>query len=249
MQPLLDRCGITQNDTRLAGKGIRVAVLDGGVSPLPAFGERLTRIHYDGAPDKTTGVEHATRCASLIGSAHPGAVGLAPYADLVSINVSTGHTVDPKKVQSALTWLQTHRVDIISASFVLDGPSSTLLQLTEALIHRGTAIVGAAANTTTRQAYPWIRSVRGSLRVFDATIPKAALTNSDAILVAISGSELPVVGCAGDVIPNWHGRSSGSTALIAGLLARWLSHGASVAQAINRAATRFGNMPNSERPR
>ncbi|MEC8023307.1 MAG: S8/S53 family peptidase [Myxococcota bacterium] len=245
MQPLLHRCGITHDDTTLAGKGIRVAVLDGGVSPLPAFGERLTRIHYDGAPDETAGTEHATRCASLIGSAHPGAMGLAPHADLVSVNVSTGHAVDPKKVQYALKWLRMHPVDIISASFVLDGTSRTLLQLTEALIHRGTAIVGAAANTTTRQAYPWIRSVRGSLRVFDATIPQAARTNSDAILVAISGSELPVVGCTGDVVPNWHGRSSGSTALIAGLLARWLSNGASVAQAISRAAARFGNMPNS----
>lgn len=222
---IFTRLNIPISKASTEGDGIQIAVLDGGIADIPAFEGRLERKLPDGEQDLSAPSQHATRCASLMASADPHAPGIAPKARLLSMNVSTGAAVDTNKLQRALEWLYRHPVDVISASFVMESPDSAVLTCTKALIDQGTCIVGAAANTTKRQQYAWVRQIPGAVRVFADKVPETALAQSAAHVIAAPGTSLRVVGADGEVVPNWRGQSSGATAIIAGLAARWLSDG------------------------
>ena len=223
--PLLSRLGLQEAAGSKAGTGIQVAVLDGGIAPLPAFAHRLTRLHPDGSNDRGPASSHATRCATLIASADDRAMGLAPKCRLISINVSTNAAVDVSKVKDALQWLQAHPVDVISASFVLPEPDQQLMTATRSLVEQGTSIIGAAANSPDRQQYPWIRDVAGAIRVFSGHIPDTAMPTSAAAVVTAPSRNLRVFDSTGALITKWRGQSSGATAVVAGLTARWRGDG------------------------
>ena len=81
------------------GDGVRVGVLDSGVSPHPDFGDRLLPGHnyISDAADPTDTADsygHGTRVAGVIAAAgDQGCIGVAPGASIVPLKVTDGLTV------------------------------------------------------------------------------------------------------------------------------------------------------------
>ena len=238
---ILTRLNVSQSAPSAEGADIRVAILDGGVADISAFNGRLERRLSDGEVDAGAPSQHATRCGSLIASADTKAPGLAPKAQLVSINISTGTAVDPTKLRQALQWLCEHPVDVISASFVIEDPGADILACTTALIRNGTCVIGAAANTRERQQYAWVRQVSNAVRVFSEAVPENATSQSLAHVIAAPGHNLKAIGCNGDIVEQWRGQSSGATALMAGIAARWRSDGIAPRDVLQRLRKHYGS--------
>lgn len=231
MSALLDQhraLGLMAPPSTGDGAGITVAVLDGGVASLPVFGDRLDRIHAEGHPDQSPPSDHATCCASLIAS---DAVGLAPGARILSVNVSRDGRADPERVTAALVLLRQRRIPIASCSFVLEALPEALADAANAYLSDGFLLIGAAANAARRRRFPFVRALPGAIRVFADRVPtdpaplEPGIAPTGALEVGAPGRALHVIGVGGAHHPNWRGQSSGATALIAGWCARHYSPG------------------------
>ena len=217
---------------------VTVGVLDGGVADIAAFAGRLTRVTSAGDPDNSRPTQHATRCASLIASAHVDAPGLAASAHILSINVSTRGAVDSAKVVSALALLSARGVPVASCGFVIERLDSPLLEAALRYLDAGFVLVGASGNAPERRAFPFVRELSGATRVFADVV--AADDESKADQVCAPGTSLAVVGRKGQIDTAWAGQSSGASALIAGVAARWLGLGHSGPDVRRRLRARFG---------
>jgi hypothetical protein len=85
---LLARVGVTSDPSNW-GAGVKIAVLDTGITPhpaLPGFSRSIEITPFPKDLSKTRG--HGTAVASLIASNDPAAPGLAPAAELISIRVA-----------------------------------------------------------------------------------------------------------------------------------------------------------------
>ncbi|MFT5432561.1 MAG: hypothetical protein ACI9OJ_003260 [Myxococcota bacterium] len=211
-----------------AGAGESVGILDGGVAAIAAFRGRLERLTSTGEIDGGQPTEHATRCASLIGSADAAAPGVAPGVKLVSLNVSRNQSADPDCVAAALDLLGDRGVRVASCSFVFETTDDRLADAVERYLDRGYILVGAAGNSKHRQGFHFSGRIPRVVRVFANAIAPDSL--GTAVEVCAPGRRLAVVGCDGIPDLGWPGKSSGATALVAGLAALGLARGLSAVE-------------------
>jgi thermitase len=140
-----------RNDHKKWGKGIKVAVLDNGVRPHPAFTKSISQIDLVGpTPDASDSAGHGTAVASLIVGWHPELMGVAPSAELLSICVvgadGRGNVLDAARgIMKALE----SDAKVINVSLGTYGDSFVLRQAVEEAQKRGVAIVASVGNDGT----------------------------------------------------------------------------------------------------
>lgn len=217
---------IWKSQTR--GAGVRVAVLDTGVmtsSALPVG--RVEAVAADGGSAAPCAEPHGTFCAALIGSEKPDAEGVAPEADLLSIQVTTDpDVISAAEVVRGLNLALSLGCDVISCSFTLaklGGKADDLVEAVRSAHLRGIPVLAAQGNEF------------GVLAPFPEDVPHAivvsALKESGAPMsvnfnrwtdVFCFGEKLTVVNGAG-LTRTWPGKTSGATALVAGVVALGLA--------------------------
>ncbi len=147
------------------GAGIRVAVIDSGVSPAPQLRGRVERgedlLHHN-ADARQDCVGHGTAVASIIAAAPAagtGFQGLAPDAVIVPIRVSErvgtdgqapnpqDPVVQPAQFAAAITWaVDRAHVQVINLSLTTD-PDNALRAAIEHAIRAGVVVVAAVGNS------------------------------------------------------------------------------------------------------
>jgi serine protease AprX len=171
---LVDADRLWRNGT--TGRGIDVAVIDSGVSPVPGLNGTDKLIYgpdlsFDSvAPNLRylDGYGHGTHMAGIIASRDAGitlpqnapadaAVGIAPDARIVSIKVAAADgSTDVSQVIAAIDWVVQHRTDngmnirVMNLSFGTDGVQSYLLDpltyAVEVAWRKGIVVVVSAGN-------------------------------------------------------------------------------------------------------
>ena len=129
------------------GEGVRVLVLDTGVTPVGGAFRSLRRLTPNGSPagvDDSDG--HGTACASLIASQDEDAPGIAPGVDLVAIRVIAGQRPVEGEVAAAFATAIALRCNIVSCSFTMRQPEEATLDALRDAADRGIVVVAAAGN-------------------------------------------------------------------------------------------------------
>jgi subtilisin family serine protease len=209
----------------IAGKGIRIAVLDSGVARVGgidrAANEYLDETGKPLGPGDFQG--HGTQCASMLISKIDGALGLAREASITSYRVlqSGDRRIN---TESALAHVVGRNdIDVVLCAYVLDKISDSIKASVRALALRGTVVVVAAGNTASAATeFP---------ELTPNAIATAAITQDDvAIAGAKTGSWLDVA-APGEALravdqngtSRDFGKTSGAAALVAGVAALMMS--------------------------
>lgn len=124
------------------GKGTLVAVIDGGIKPIPeAFGTRIIN-----AGEPVTGW-HGTAVANIVA----GAEGIAPEADILAVTLCANHTlIDVAAgIRTALKWSVTNnrKIDVMCICISGTGNFTDLQQACKEAWNAGTLIVCSSGNT------------------------------------------------------------------------------------------------------
>jgi subtilisin family serine protease len=168
-------------DTRTWGRGVTIAVLDGGAAPDPTLGARLRYLDIGHGYAGTGGAgNHGTAVAALAAGSAPDAPGVAPAASVLSIRViDTEDKSDVFTVSQGIVAAVDAGAKLINLS--LGGRVTTELinrAITYATTH-GVVIVAAAGNDgINRLAWPAADPRVVSVGATDATGRQAAFSNS-----------------------------------------------------------------------
>ena len=197
------------------------AMLRGSYDPEPV---RFWLDHKGGPLGFVDSNGHGTRCVSLIGSRYRLAPGLAPRANVLSLNVA-GPDGEPKedRIVAALRYARKH-ADVISCSFIVRSPPPNLLQAADEAFEAGVPVIAAAGNEAEVQATfpettPNVVVVAGldsRWRVLD----DARLT--EWIDIGAPGAKLRALSETGRVDRRF-GHSSGATAIASAIVGLYLS--------------------------
>ncbi|MEN9740400.1 MAG: hypothetical protein RLZ72_666 [Actinomycetota bacterium] len=229
--------GVTKAWKTATGKGITIAIIDGGVdgSHPDLTGQVIggTDMSGVGSSDGETPVppnkRHGTQVASLVaghGDNGNGVMGTAPDAKLLSISVSfsSGTTSGDEQVAKALTWAVNHGADIVVMSFVM-GRSWWTPAWDEAFLKAekaGVLIVAAAGNRGSGTlsigapaSIPGVLAVGGISR--SRVVSSFASTKGSTIGVVAPSEKLPGSIPGGGRV-KWNG-TSGAAPIVAGIAA------------------------------
>ena len=139
------------------GQGIRVGVIDSGISPHQALAGRLEPgwNFVENNSDTSDSVGHGTRVAGLIaGERGDGMVGVAPKVTLVPLKCFTSNSGSLQDICNAITAaVSEYDCDILNLSF---GFKSDFIALQEAIAYAvdcGALVVSAAGNGGTATVY------------------------------------------------------------------------------------------------
>jgi hypothetical protein len=153
---LLDWLGIT-GDNSTWGKGVRIAVLDTGVSAHPAFESVIHSINVVDAPaDPAAQNGHGTAVASVIIGSNSLTPGVAPGADLISVRIADvdGHS-DSFQLAKGIIAAVDAGASVINISMGSYGDSALVRSAVEYAREGGAVIVAAAGNNGTDEvSYP-----------------------------------------------------------------------------------------------
>jgi hypothetical protein len=153
---LLEWLGLDEFDESL-GKGVKIAILDTGVVPHPAYGDGVNNIFLiDGALDYADWNGHGTAAASLILGDSQQVPGAAPGADLTSWVVADRDGVSNSAlIAQAIVAAADAGNQIISISMGSYGDSSLLRAAVEYAQSKNAIIVASSGNDGyTKAAYP-----------------------------------------------------------------------------------------------
>ena len=142
------------------GSGVRVALIDSGVSDVPDLRNRVVaRVDFTEQRDGLDTFGHGTHMAGLIvgdGTSSAGQwVGAAPGADLISLKVASWNgATDTSSVIAALRWVVTNKsrfnIRVVNLSFGTDGRqtyrSDPLDRAVERAWEAGIVVVVSAGN-------------------------------------------------------------------------------------------------------
>jgi subtilisin family serine protease len=218
------------------GRGITVAVLDGGASPDSTLGSRLS-YHDIGLGYAGTGASglHGTSVASIVAGSAPDAAGIAPSATILSIRViDTDDKADVFTVSQGIVAAVDTGAQLINLSL---GGYSTSDVLTRAITYaadHGVVIVAAAGNDgINRLVWPAADPRIVSVGATDATGRLAAFSNSGPQLQLTA----PGIGIQAATLANQRALFSGTSAatpVVTGALAALLSQtpGLTASQAV-----------------
>jgi hypothetical protein len=214
-----------ETDHATLGRGVLVAVLDGGASPDQTLGTRLRYLDIGyGLTGLTSDGAHGTAVASIVAGASPGARGVAPAADLLSIRV-----VGPDGTSDAFSVARGIHAAIEAGARVINislGAYATAPILTEAVeraLAADVAIVASSGNDQAARlawpaAYPGVVSVGAT----DALGQQAIFSNSgQGLQLTAPGVGLSAAGLAG-TRQSFSGTSA-SAPVVSGAIAAVLS--------------------------
>lgn len=221
------KLGIPDLWTRgIRGNGVTIAILDTGLA-TPQGLDRTSFEYLDssGSPVGPSDLDgHGTSCASLIASYRSGAMGIAPFAKLVSLRV-LGTGTSTTDVDSALSFVSKRPdIDVLSCSFVMSQVTPSIVDSVARLAQTGKVVVAAAGDSDSERS-PFPEDVHGVITV--AAVDKqdqplrGARTGSW-IDVAAYGKDLPVVLRNSDAT-GLFAESSAAAAVVSGVIALALS--------------------------
>ena len=212
-------------DTSAWGRGVTIAILDGGALPDPTFGARL-RYQDIGLGYAGTGAAglHGTAVASLAAGSSPDAPGVAPAATLLSIRViNTDGKSDLFTVVQGIVAAVDAGAQIINLSLGGYSSSAALDRAVTYASERGSVIVAAAGNDgATRLVWPAAEPRVVSVGATDAAGRQAAFSNSGLQLALTApGVGLQAAGLANERV--LFSGTSASAPVVSGALATLLS--------------------------
>jgi hypothetical protein len=209
------------------GKGVTVAILDSGVAPHNAFANGRVRsidIGQGVLPGTLDSDGHATAVASLAGGTAPGATGVAPASDLLSIRVTNAEGVsDLFTLAQGIITAVDNGAQVINISLGSYQQSSAITNAITYAYEHGSVIVAAAGNDQAAQlTWPAADPRVISVGAVDALGQQVSFSNSGANL----SSTAPGLGLStawpGNEIVSFDG-TSGSSPLMAGAIAAVMS--------------------------
>jgi len=253
----IDVLGVEKIWKTTRGAGVRVAVLDTGVVPsdgLPA--SRVQAVGLDGGGAAPTADMHGTFCGSLIGSEERDAEGVAPEAKLLSIQITTASdSLAAADVVRGLRLALSLGCDVISCSFTLNRLGNSGADLADVVrqAHLSGIPVLTAHGNVAGEAAPFPEEIQHAIAISSHTRsgrPQQVNFNqwTDAFCL---GDQLTVLNAAG-MTRTWAGKTSGATALVAGVVAlalgaipksKRLKAGMAVEGLIKATATNGGSQP------
>ena len=135
------------------GSGIRVGVVDSGVSPHPAFGDRLLegKNFIQDAKDPLDTADqygHGTRVAGLISAAdESGYIGTAPGAEIVPLKCTDGKTVKVSAICRAVySGIDDFHCNVLNLSLGVKQEYQSLKEAVEYAESKHITVVSAAGN-------------------------------------------------------------------------------------------------------
>ncbi|MCG8425594.1 MAG: S8/S53 family peptidase [Proteobacteria bacterium] len=203
------------------GRGITVAVLDSGVAAVRQLGSFRSVDHRgnDVEPGDVSRQSHGTKCAYLIRGLYRRMPGVAPYADLLSVRVTTADGLPhPKYVASAFLTLARLRVPIASCSFSMGSYGGELTAAINEYLRTDGIIVAAAGLRGHDNEFP--KLCRGAVIVGGVNERNQPLRSNNSgpyIDVSAPAKQLSAVNKVGRTVQ--FGGTSGATALVAGVCA------------------------------
>jgi hypothetical protein len=223
---LLSVLGIAPGtDTSSWGRGILVAVLDGGASAAPTLG---TRLKYLDIGYGTTGLgadgAHGTAVASIVGGASAEAKGVAPAANILSVRVTGADGVsDAFSVAQGILAALDAGAKVINISLGGYSTSPVLGAAIEEAIAAGVAVVASSGNDQANQiAWPAAYAGVVSVGATDAVGMQAIFSNSgDGLQLTAPGYALQAASPAG--APTSFSGTSASAPVVAGAIATLMS--------------------------
>lgn len=204
------------------GKGVLIAVLDGGAEEDITFGARL--VYLDIGYGRLPQGSHGTSVAALAAGAAPGARGVAPGAGVLSIRVTTTDgTSDAFTLARGIFAAVDAGANIVNVSLGGYATSPVLGEAVEYALAAGVAVVAAAGNDQAAAlmwpaAYPGVISV-GAV---DAVGRQAMFSNSgEGLLLTAPGYAVQTAGAGGERIV--FSGTSASAPVVSGAVAALMS--------------------------
>jgi len=151
----LEWLGITTDNSRW-GDGVRIAILDTGVGPHPAFPDGVREIDLITADQPIPLHGHGTAVASQIAGQHGASPGIAPAADLLSIRIADQNGASNSfLLAEGIVRAVDEGVHVINVSMGSYGDSALVRDAVQYATDQGVLIVAAAGNEgLERPAYP-----------------------------------------------------------------------------------------------
>ncbi|KGR74009.1 S8 family peptidase [Ureibacillus sinduriensis] len=200
----------------LSGKGIKVAVVDTGISrhdDLFVAGG-VSTVDYTTSFNDDNG--HGTHVAGIVGAENNsiGIVGIAPEADIYAVksldNDGYGYLSD---IIEGIDWSITNKMDIINLSFGTTVHSPTLQQIVDKAYNQNILVVAAAGNSGSADGNT--DTIEYPAR-YDSVIAVAATDSTDTrVSFSSTGSTLDVAapgeGIISTYLNNQYARMSGTS--------------------------------------
>ncbi|MET0263178.1 MAG: S8 family serine peptidase [Rariglobus sp.] len=223
---LLTTLGVpTGTDTSTWGRGITIAVLDGGAVPDPTLGARLRYLDiglgYSGTGAAGT---HGTAVAALAAGSLADAPGVAPAANVLSIRViDTDDRSDVFTVTQGIVAAVDAGAQIINLSLGGYSTSQALDRAIAYAIAKGAIVIAAAGNDgASRLTWPAADPRVISVGATDATGRQASFSNSgNQLHLTAPGVGLQTAGLANERL--LFSGTSASSPVVAGALAVLMS--------------------------
>ena len=146
-------------DENAVGQGVRVGVVDSGISPHPALNDRLlpggNYMEGADATDTSDRYGHGTQVAGLIaGKDENGALGAAPGAYLVPLKVTNGKSISTAAVCRAIYGgIDDFGCSVLNLSLGIRTDSEALREAVEYAERQGVVIVSAVGNNGNASRY------------------------------------------------------------------------------------------------
>ncbi|MDF3055976.1 MAG: peptidase [Rariglobus sp.] len=234
---LLATLGVSAGtNTSAWGRGVTVAILDGGAGPDPTLGARLRYLDV-GLGYAGTGAAglHGTAVAAIAAGSSPDAPGVAPAATILSIRVTnTDDKSDVFTVTQAIVAAVDAGAQVINLSLGGYSTSEALNRAITYAVDHGIVIVAAAGNdAAARLTWPAADPRVVSVGATDATGRQAGFSNSGAQLhLTAPGVGLRTAGLASQ--RTLFSGTSASAPVVSGAIAALMSQtpGLTAAQAV-----------------
>src|SRR5260221_1054512 len=180
----------------ITGKGVTIALLDTGLA-APKGLDRADFEYLDsrGRPILSSDPDgHGTSAGSAIASYLGGALGIAPEAKLVSMQV-LGSATAAADVEAALTYvLGRPDIDVVSCSFVMTKATDAVRDAVRRLTAMGKVVIAAAGNEESAKEVPEQTENALTVSAIDGAMhPLQGARTGSWIDVSAPGFEIPVV--------------------------------------------------------
>ncbi len=215
-----------KGDFSTFGKGVTIAILDSGVAAHPAFSsDRLRSIDIgEGITGSGDADGHGTAVAALAGGNTPGATGVAPASNLLSIKVTNADGLsDLFTLAQGIMTAADAGARVINVSLGSYQNSSVLSRAISYADERGAVIVAAGGNDQASQlTWPAADSRVVSVGAVDALGQQLTFSNSGENLTVTAPGLGLTTAWPGDQYVSFDG-TSGSSPLMAGAIAAVMS--------------------------
>ncbi|MFF3867518.1 S8 family serine peptidase [Micromonospora sp. NPDC001898] len=232
LQWYLDTLRIPEAHKLTKGKGVTVAVVDGGVHAAhPDLKGQVLRgtslskdVPADGRSDPDRENGHGTKMAGIIagrggGSMHQ--LGIAPEAKILPVALGLPRDWD---IAGGIRWAADHGADVINLSVGVTGSDPQVTEAVRYALGKGAVLVAAAGNRRTDRAVPLPANIPGVLAV-GATGRTGSLWSG-----SVTGPEVGLTAPGERIIgpvpppvsPNGYGVTDGTsdaTAVVSGIAA------------------------------